>query len=228
MTQSDFVNDIRQRTDHLWNAIFEHPFVRGLGDGTLPRDSYEFYLKQDYVYLIDFSRVLAIASAKAQHLPDMSRFAEFLNMTLNVEMDLHRRTCAEYGINKDELERTEPSLINLAYTNYLVRACYEGSFADILAGFMPCAAGYVEIAGKLRQRGLPDNKNYRAWIETYTSPEMKEAIDWLTGRMNAFARESSKEDRGRWFRLYRDSARFELLFFDMGWQKSMWPALVVM
>ena len=98
MSNPTFCTEIRNKTNSLWSAIFKHPFVRGIGRGTLDQDRYEFYLKQDYVYLVEFSRVFALATAKAQQLSDMSYFASLLNATLNIEMDLHRRTCANFGL----------------------------------------------------------------------------------------------------------------------------------
>ncbi|HEY5190642.1 MAG TPA: hypothetical protein VII77_01550, partial [Candidatus Deferrimicrobium sp.] len=61
MADAPFYRELREKTDPLWETIFHHPFVKGIGDGTLSRDRFEFYLKQDYVYLIDFSRVFALA-----------------------------------------------------------------------------------------------------------------------------------------------------------------------
>ena len=61
-----FVDELRTQTEALWQAIHEHAFVRGIGDGTLSRDRFEFYLRQDYAYLIDFSRVFGVAAAKAE------------------------------------------------------------------------------------------------------------------------------------------------------------------
>src|SRR4030043_301560 len=98
MSSKTFYQEMRKKSDRLWNAIFQHPFVKGIGDGTLTRDRFEFYLKQDYVYLIDFSRVFALACAKSRTLPDMGTFAALLYATLNMEMELHRKTCAAFGI----------------------------------------------------------------------------------------------------------------------------------
>ena len=33
-----------------WRAYTHHPFVQGLGDGTLPQASFLHYLVQDYVF----------------------------------------------------------------------------------------------------------------------------------------------------------------------------------
>ena len=83
MAPATFYRELREKTDPLWEAIFHHPFVTGVGDGTLSRDRFEFYLKQDYVYLIDFSRVFALASAKSGTLPEMGTFAALLHATMN-------------------------------------------------------------------------------------------------------------------------------------------------
>lgn len=226
MTPSDFSSEARSRTDTLWRAIHDHPFVRGIGDGTLPRDRFELYLRQDYAYLIDFARVLALAAAKAEHLEDMRFFSDLVQATLHEEMELHRRTCASFGISADGLEGTEPALVTTAYTSFLLRTCYEGPFADIVAVLLPCAAGYVEIARRLADGGLPAPTHFRDWISTYSSPEMVEMAGWLERRMNDDACDGSLAERARWLRLYETSARFELLFFDMAWKAETWPACV--
>ena len=226
MPSPQFSFEARERLNALWSAVLQHPFVQGIGDGSLARDRYEFYLKQDYLYLIEYGRILAIAAAKGGDLAEMRRFSELLELTLNMEMALHRKTCAAFGIDEGDLERTEPSLVTVAYTSTLLRTCYEGRGGDLYATLLPCAAGYVEIAEHLKARGLPENEHYRDWITTYDSAEMKELSGWLTKQMNRFAAQASDRDRERWFDLYRTSARFELLFFQMAWEKSSWPTCV--
>lgn len=226
MAKPSFYREVRERADPLWRAVLAHPFVTGIGDGTLSRDRFEFYLKQDYAYLIDFSRVFALAAAKAEMLPDMGTFATLLNATLTTEMDLHRKTCAAFGIPAGELEKTRKAMITSAYTNLLVRTCHEGSLSDILAVLVPCECGYVEIGETLASRGLPDDRFCRDWIRTYSSREFREFADWLIAKMNEHAEQASAQRKEYWYRLYEASARFEYLFFDMSWKKEEWPAAI--
>ncbi|MBE0603095.1 MAG: thiaminase II [Deltaproteobacteria bacterium] len=223
MKGDGFYGEIRRKADPMWKAILDHPFVRGIGDGTLSRERFEFYLKQDYVYLVDFSRVFALAAAKASLLSDMGTFATLLNVTLNTEMELHRKTCAAFGIPAGALEGTRKGLITSAYTDFLVRTCYEGDLSDILAVLVPCACGYVEIAKELESRGLPDDPFLRDWIVQYSSAEFEEFADWLIDRMNAQAAGAPAGFKERWFRLYETSARYEHLFFDMSWKMEEGP-----
>src|SRR3989337_3853169 len=163
MANASFSREMRQKADPLWRAIFGHPFVRGIGGGSLSRDRFEFYLKQDYAYLIDFSRVFALASAKSPVLEDMGTFAALLHATLNTEMELHRKICADFGIAGEELAGTRKAMITSAYTGLLVRTCYEGDLSDILAVLLPCACGYAEIGQRLPPHGRPATPPIRHW-----------------------------------------------------------------
>jgi thiaminase (transcriptional activator TenA) len=225
VSRNPFYPEMRRRSDSLWSAIFDHPFVKGIGDGTLSSDRFAFYLKQDYVYLIDFSRVFALAAAKTWSLPEMGTFASLLNVTLNTEMELHRKSCSAFGIPEGELAETRKSFVTRAYTDFLVRTCHEGGLSDILAALVPCACGYVEIAERLKSRGLPEQPFYREWIDTYSSGEFREFADWLIGKMNARAEGAAAERKEYWYRLYETSARYEYLFFDMSWTMEGWPPL---
>src|SRR3989337_3069411 len=163
MANASFSREMRQRADPLWRAIFDDPFVRVIGDGSLSPDRFEFYLRQDYAYLIDFSRVFALASAKSPVLEDMGSFAALLHATLNTEMELHRKTCAEFAIPAEQLASTRKAMITSAYTGLLVRTCYEGDLSDILAVLLPCACGYVAIAQRLPPHGRPATPPIRHW-----------------------------------------------------------------
>ena len=59
-----FSDILRDRASHVWEQEHRHPFVVELGDGTLPLEKFQWYMKQDYLYLIEFSRVIALAVAK--------------------------------------------------------------------------------------------------------------------------------------------------------------------
>jgi len=225
MAGMKFSVELRSGTDVLWNAIQNHPFVQGIGRGDLDKDRWIYYLKQDYFYLIEMARSFGLALTKAEQFAEMRFFAELLEAMIKIEMDIHRRNCAEFGITEADLERTQPSLINVAYTNHLIRTAYEGRLADILTASMPCA-GYVEIAERLKGKGLPDEPHYRNWIETYASPEFKAMVEWMKNTLDDLAAPAPAADRNRWSRIYLTSTRFELLFFDMSWNREEWPAIV--
>ena len=105
-----------------WDAYVRHAFVAGLGDGTLPRESFLHYLRQDYVFLIHFARAWALAAAKAETLDEMRPAAATVAALVEGEMALHVALCGREGIDAAALEATEEAPENLAYTRYVLEA----------------------------------------------------------------------------------------------------------
>ncbi len=224
MSAEGFSAAIRARAETIWRRELEHPFVRGLGDGSLPLDRFRFYLRQDYAFLIEYCRVFALASAKARDLASARLFSGLLRDTLDTEMQLHRDYCRRLGIAEEELERTAPAPITHAYTRHLLSVAYAGTIADIAAAVLPCQLGYVEIASALAREGRGGaNSHYAEWIRAYTSPEfvagaerLRSLLDELTAGWPARALEPLAT-------IFLTSSRYEYMFWEMAWNLSDWP-----
>jgi thiaminase/transcriptional activator TenA len=216
-------DEFRSHAHAIWEASFAHPFVRGIGAGTLPEERFRYYLAQDYVYLIEFSRFFALAAAKARALGAMERFAALLHETLHFEMDLHRKVCAEFGVAREALERTPPAPTCLGYTSYLLKAAYEGEIATVLAALLPCSWGYGEIGLRLKAGGLPPVSHYATWVETYASPEYQQLVGWLRGLFDEAAGEVRGAARHQLQAVFDTSSRWEYLFWEMAWRMEGWP-----
>ena len=52
----------------IWSLYTEHSFLKQLANGSLPNAQFLKYLKQDYIFLIHFSRAWALATAKSDSL----------------------------------------------------------------------------------------------------------------------------------------------------------------
>ena len=152
-----------------WLEFTGHEFVRRLGDGTLPREAYLHYLRQDYVFLMHFSRAWALAAVKAETIDEIQLAANTLHGLTTFEMSLHVETCRKEGIPEGELASTAEELENLAYTRYALDAGLSGDFLDIILTLAPCVLGYGEIGLHLLQEQKSDE--YLQWIETYADDE---------------------------------------------------------
>lgn len=204
--------------------IAAHQFLRGLADGSLPEDRFQYYMRQDYVFLIEYCRVLALAASRADDLAVAGRFADLLNLTLNVEMDLHRQFAWKAGIAPDALEATVPAPTTVAYTNHLRLIAETGDLAAILAAILPCAHGYWEIATGLRGRdGWDRHPVYADWIRMYTSDEYEAMAGWLAESFDRVAAESTAHREGALRETYRRSQQYEYLFWEMSYHMEGWP-----
>ncbi|MFP6595537.1 MAG: hypothetical protein VB860_11320 [Dehalococcoidia bacterium] len=120
-----------------------------MGDGTLSLDRFRFFMQQDYLFLIDYSRAIAIACAKSPDLDSMGHWVKLLDKTLNSEMALHRSFCVDFGITEEELAATQPSPATISYTKHLVDTAYSEGIAGIAAAMLPCQWGYDDAAQHL-------------------------------------------------------------------------------
>ncbi|MCI2424864.1 thiaminase II [Candidatus Acetothermia bacterium] len=222
MERDSFFCALQRETAPIFKKILSHPFVVGIGDGTLPEDKFCFYIKQDYLFLIEYSRVLALAAAKAQSLNTMEKFAALLHSTLNVEMDLHRQYAKEFGISRQELQRAEIAPTVRAYTDYLLQTAFSGSLGEIVASITPCGWGYYEIATHLSGRGKPAHPLYRQWIEMYASQEFGALAYWLRDLLDQEGLQAGEEKRKMMINKFIFSAKYEYLFWEMAYTDQRW------
>ncbi len=54
-----FTERLHQQASRIWEAQQQHPFVRGIGDGTLDVERFKHRLRQDYLFLIEYTRLLS-------------------------------------------------------------------------------------------------------------------------------------------------------------------------
>ena len=215
-------DDLYAAAEPVWAAQLEHPFVRGIGDGSLPPDVFARWVRQDYVYLREFARVFAWAAAKADGLASMAWYARVLDLTLNTEMALHRDYARRFGITTEALDAEPPWPTTRAYTDFLVRTAADGDMADLLAALLPCAWGYVYLARRLAEQAPPPDQRYADWIAQYASAEFAEAADWLRAELERVAAGATPARRTRLEDLFLTSSRYELRFWDMCWQGESW------
>lgn len=215
--------DLKKACAGEWQAYIEHSFVRQLGDGSLAPEAFQHYLKQDYLFLIQFARAFALAAYKSPTLTDLRQAKEGLQAIVDVELDLHISYCKEWGISEEELARLPEARATLAYTRYVLDTGNRGDLLDLHVALSPCMVGYGEIANWLNSRAdtLRGERNpYNAWIAMYESDEfqqaMKAEIRWLDERLA----DVSPARFEQLTRIFSDATRLEIDFWEMGLTQS--------
>ena len=219
-----FTDRLRSLADDIWQAQHMHPFVRGVGTGTVPRPHFEYWVRQDYLFLIEYGRLLALATARAPDLDTMRRFAELTQETLGTEMELHRSYAADFGISARELEIEQKSPTTQAYTDFLLRTAAIGDFTELLAALLPCMWGFSEIGLELKEAGVPSEPLCARWVEMYASEEFAGLASWCRDVLDDFAEDLPPPAQARLEAAFLASSRYELRFWDMAVEQERWPA----
>lgn len=218
-----FSDELRAEAAPIWDAQLAHPFVRGIGDGTLPAEPFRHFVRQDFLYLVEYARLFALASARAPSLALMERFAELARATLADEMGLHRSFAAEWGISPEELEAERPTTTTRGYTDFLLRTAALGDFAELVAALLPCMWGYSEVGLALATAGKPEHELYARWIDVYADEEFARLAGWCREACDDAAEGAGEAVRERMREAFIVSSRYELAFFDASWREE--PAL---
>jgi thiaminase (transcriptional activator TenA) len=219
-----FCEQLFQKVQPIWEKTHVHPFVRGIGEGTLEREKFRYYMVQDYVYLIDFSKLFAIGAVKANDVETMAQFANLLNSTLHEEMSLHRQYARKFGITEEELEQAKPSAVTLAYTHYMLHVAQNGTLAELVAALLPCMWSYWEIGKELNKiEGAADHPFYGEWVKMYSSDEFGSLSIWLIGLLDKLADGKSAQECEKLEEIFLNTSRFEYMFWEMAYKQEMWP-----
>ena len=203
----------------IWQACLNHPFVTGIGDGSLPVEKFRHFMLQDYLYLFDYARVFALGVVKARD-PDLMRtFAQNVDAILGGEMKIHRAYMKRLGITEEQVFQVKPALDNLSYTNYMLAVANAGGPMEIVAAILACSWSYAEIGQALAARpGAAEHPFYGEWIRGYASEEYAATNQALIQLMDRLAADATEEQIAHLTDIFVNCSRYELGFWDMSWE----------
>lgn len=207
-----------------WSTFTHHGFVAGLQAGTLPEPCFRHYLVQDYRFLIHFARAWALAAFKSEDVAEIRASAALVHALIDQELQLHVRTCADWGLAEEELRRTPEHPANAAYTRFVLERGLAGDLADLLVALAPCVVGYAEIGARLDRDPATrrDGNPYGEWIATYAGADYQEGAASAVAQLDrvlAARLGPAPATQPRWPELvatFRTAVRLEIGFWEMG------------
>jgi thiaminase (transcriptional activator TenA) len=191
-----------------------HPTVRGIATGDLDPTRFRSWLVQDYLFLLDYVRLFALAAARAPNTDTLGRLVDLAHSTFHEELSLHRAYAAEFGLAEVDLDQAEKSPTCAAYTDFLLRTAATAEFAEVLAALLPCMWGYAELGRALAATGLPAEPRYRRWIQTYADPGFAALAAWCADLLDRTAEGLPAARLAACERAFLTSLRHELAFWD--------------
>lgn len=203
----------------VWEACLRHPFVTGIGDGTLDMEKFRYFMLQDYLYLFDYARVFALGVVKARDPELMRVFAANVDTILGGEMKIHRAYMKRLDITEEQVFSVKPALANLSYTNYMLSVAHAGTPVEIVASILACSWSYAEIGQALSAiPGAAEHPFYGEWIRGYASEEYTATNQALIELMDTLAADATEAQLAYLTDVFVNCSRYELGFWDMAWE----------
>lgn len=202
---------------HIWDRYLEHPFLKELGSGNLPKDKFQFYLLQDYLYLFEYAKVFSLGFSKTDNVELQKAFLQGQNDVFN-ELEIHKKYMLDMKISEADIKNLKPSIYSTAYTKYMLSVGFGGDEDEIIATILPCAWSYFYIAKKLKE-SYKNSGFYSHWIDSYNSQEYFDSWQWMVLHVNNSS--FSKEKLTKMSEIFLASSEFEYMFWDMAYNKKM-------
>ncbi|MFI5506281.1 TenA family protein [Mycobacterium sp. NPDC051804] len=195
-------NQLWSANGDLSAAALAHPFVRGLGDGSLDREIFAGYVAQDAFFLESFARAYALALARSTDTPTLIALAGLISGVAD-ELGLHNSYAARWGI---DMAGVEPSSATLAYTDFLLATAVTSDLGLTLAAMTPCMRLYAWLGTSLDASTAGP---YAEWVQTYSDPGFESLASQLEGLLDEHADDSPAVSQA-----YRRAMQLEVAFFE--------------
>ena len=209
-------------TQPVYDAILDHPFIKGLTSGELTVDSFVQFLAQDTHYLQDYVRSLLSLAAKSPDFEVTKMLTTHAAAAATAETGLHAELMTALGRDPAELLAFDVRPTTRAYTTFLVATVLGGGFADGLAAILPCFWIYAEVGQHLKRAGSPDPV-YQRWIDSYASDDYLQEVGLALDLTDRIGLDLGPEAESAARRHFRTAARYEWMFWDAAYRQEAWP-----
>lgn len=212
---------MREQSEPLWKASFNHPFIKQLSGGSLPQQTFRYYLKQDRYYLQNFA-ALHGKIADQMDDPDIKEFLYAGAQGFNdSEKEVRTEFFQELNITQKEIDQTEIAPNAYSYVTHMYHELNEGTPSRAAAALLPCYWLYNEIGQRLIKAGSPI-KIYQQFIETYDSPAFTTATDKMKTIVDQLGEAADAEEQQQMQTAFLRSSYFELHFWEMAYKHEQW------
>ena len=215
-----FTFDASQNVSAVRQKIFAMPFLQELVDGTLPQATFAFYLTQDSLYLRQYAKVLAALASRAPTIAITQTMAQAADWTLAYEQG----TLTASYLSAIDISNAEPSPTGSGYIHFMQSRLAVAPYEVAFAAAVPCYTIYAEVGRHIQSLNVPlEDHPYSEWMSTYGGIEFERWTQRVTSALDEIAASASPSVREEMLAAFRQSTRFEWMFWDSAHRREAWP-----
>jgi len=196
-----------------WSEYTDHKFLLDLVNNELPNKNFKHYLVQDYIFLQQFLKILALTVCKAQTFEEIQRSIDFIK-GIDHEIKLHVNYCRKWNIPIKSLNNIMVEKANSAYTDHILNIGKNGNNLDIFTCLSPCIIGYGEIGYRLSKIKNWEKSKYSSWIKMYSSKEYQKVAKENIKHLDTLFLPNNKNDTIKLKRYFKISTILERNFWQ--------------
>src|SRR2546425_4115146 len=212
-----FSERLMRAVEPQWTAMLAHPFLRQTAAGTLPAGRFETWLRQDYLFVREDLGFIGCLIARAP--VNLRRLLGEFIPALHREIDLFESMAKELGVS---LEGIEPSPVCHAYNMFLLATAHTRSFAESFAVLYGAEKAYFDSWNQVKKQQTQTSP-YQRFIDHWSNDAFAAWVNQLAQELNTLAAACGASELARMEELFRLTARYEYLFWDMALKGDQWP-----
>ena len=208
----NFIQDAWFSIIDLYKQIKQLPFLLEIADGSLSFEKFEFFINQDYLFILDRTQICL-------ELASRTTIDELKSIVTSIAERSHgiAEIFVEYNVKQPSPLPNKSSVCN-AYIEFhknVLKSNHLGGFI----GLIPCSLIYQKVGEYLKSiQKFPVNSNpsYQLWIDTYSSPQRRERVEQLLSTANKLVSVCSQKEIDILKDIFKKISQFE---YDL-WNES--------
>lgn len=198
-----------KKAEKEWKRIISHPFLIEVGNGTIKREIFEFWVTQDYLFVREAIRFLAALQLRS---PDYEISLVLVDSfgALKNELEMFERY--KSGLSS----RVEATNVCRSYTDFLITTALTKGFEEPFAALWCAERGYFDSWSNAKRLSTRNNP-YKAFIDRWTSDDFKKYVDWIEKTLNRLLEGTSDRKLRSVEKTFLMTANYESQFWDMAY-----------
>jgi len=210
--KKNYFYKLKNSCNKEWSEYTDHKFLSDLVSNKLPDKNFKKYLVQDYIFLQQFLKILALSVYKSNSFEEIDKSINFIK-GIDHEIKLHVNYCKKWKIPLRSLSNIKVERANSAYTDHVLNVGKNGNNLDIFSSLSPCIIGYGEIGFKLSKIKNWKKSKYSSWIKMYSSKEYQQIAKDNINYLDFLFKKNKNKDLTKLIKNFKKSTILEINFW---------------
>ena len=194
--------------------------------GTMPEEKMRFQIRQNYQYLLDYTRCWAAGLSKCNSYDEMELWYSIVRNTMENTVMMNRTYWAEQlDMSLEEMDAVIEAPGKRSYTSFQMMIACQGDLAQTMMALFPCNIIYRYFGEDLLEKcPLGKDSMYYQWLAYYVSDEYLRKTENEIATVDRLCAGKTDREIARLKEICAISCNYEILqWTDMYHNMTTWP-----
>lgn len=209
-----------KRVEKFYKEYMEHPFIKGIENGSLSKMKFKKYLIQDTLYLKDYGKVYAHAFLLAENIADLQFLHSCIGVVVSEETNMHIQYLKDYNLDVYKIDNMPIEQANRKYLDYMLSFADQKDMKSIFVAAFPCTLTYEYIGKELKKKRInkKDFNYYDPWIDAYSGTEFEDFSVKSCELIDRYCENITEDESEKLIQIFLRACEYEMEFWNMSFE----------